>query len=89
MRAYRASEWKAFLRAAGLTTMDSTVVTKGRPWEEWTTAHADDPRDVAASLEAFVRAAPERCRAAFDFRLVGDRMESFTDRMLLLRADRD
>jgi hypothetical protein len=40
-------------------------------------------------LDAFVRAAPERCRAAFDFRLVGDRVESFTDRMLLVRADRD
>ena len=40
-------------------------------------------------LDAFVLAAPERCRTAFDFRLVGDRVESFTDRMLLVRADRD
>jgi hypothetical protein len=40
-------------------------------------------------LEAFVRAAPERCRAAFDFRLADGRVESFTDRMLLLRAERD
>ena len=37
VRAYRAVEWKAFLRAAGLTMMDSTVVAKGRPWDEWTT----------------------------------------------------
>jgi hypothetical protein len=40
-------------------------------------------------LDDFVRAAPERCRAAFDFRVVDGRIESFTDRMLLLRADRD
>jgi len=45
--------------------------------------------DGRRDLDAFVRAAPERLRAAFDFRLVGDRIESFTDRMLLLRADRD
>jgi len=88
VRSYRAVEWKAFLRAAGLTTMDSTVVTKGRPWEEWTTRTRMTP-DGRRDLDAFVRAAPERLRAAFDFRLVGDRIESFTDRMLLLRADRD
>ena len=88
VRAYRASEWKAFLRAAGLTTMDSAVVTKGRPWEEWTTRTRMTP-EGRRELDAFVRAAPERCRAAFDFRLVDDRIESFTDRMLLLRADRD
>jgi SAM-dependent methyltransferase len=88
VRAYRAVEWKAFLRAAGLTPMDSTVVAKGRPWDEWTTRTRMTP-DGRRDLEAFVRAAPERCRAAFDFRIVDGRVESFTDRMLLLRADRD
>jgi SAM-dependent methyltransferase len=88
VRAYRAVEWKAFLRAAGLTTMDSAVVTKGRPWEEWTARTRMTP-EGRRELDAFVRAAPERCRAAFDFRLVDGRVESFTDRMLLLRADRD
>src|SRR5688572_28733626 len=28
VRAYRAAEWKAFLRASGLTTMDSAIVSK-------------------------------------------------------------
>lgn len=88
VRAYRTTEWKAFLRAAGLTPIDDAVVAKGRPWDEWTTrtrmtAHA------RAELEAFVLAAPEHCRAAFDFRVAGGRVQSFTDRMLLLRADRD
>lgn len=88
VRAYRAVEWKAFLRAAGLTTMESAVIAKGRPWPEWTARTRMTP-EARHDLEAFVRAAPERCRAAFDFRLVEGRVESFTDRMLLVRADRD
>ncbi|HEU4370838.1 MAG TPA: class I SAM-dependent methyltransferase [Methylomirabilota bacterium] len=88
VRAYRAVEWKAFLRAAGLTVIDSAVIAKGRPWEEWTGRTRMTP-EARRELDAFVRAAPERCRAAFDFRLVDGRVESFTDRMLLLRADRD
>jgi len=88
VRAYRAVEWKAFLRAAGLTVMDTAVVTKRRPWDEWTTRTRMTP-EARRDLEAFVRAAPEACRAAFEFRLAGDRVESFTDRMLLIRADRD
>ena len=88
IRAYRAVEWKAFLRAAGLTVMDSTVVTKRRPWDEWTTRTRMTP-EGRRDLDAFVLAAPEKCRAAFDFTLAGGQVESFTDRMLLLRADRD
>ena len=38
--------------------------------------------EARGALEAFVRAAPERCRAAFDFQ-IGDRVESFSDRLLL------
>jgi SAM-dependent methyltransferase len=88
VRAYRAVEWRAFLRAAGLTTIDETVVAKGRPWAEWT-ARTRMTAAARRELEAFVRAAPEPCRAAFAFRLSDDGVESFTDRMLLLRADRD
>ena len=88
VRSYRAVEWKAFLRAAGLTVLDEARVTKTRPWEEWTGRMRMRP-ETRRDLDAFVRAAPERCRAAFDFTLTGDRIESFSDRMLLLRADRD
>jgi ubiquinone/menaquinone biosynthesis C-methylase UbiE len=88
IRAYRAVEWKAFLRAAGLTIMESTIKRKVRPWEEWTTRTRMSP-EGRRDLDAFVLAAPETCRAAFDFTLAGSRVESFTDRMLLLRADRD
>ena len=88
VRAYRASEWKAFLRAAGLTVLDQAIVEKTRPWEEWTTRTRMTP-EARRDLEAFVRQAPQRCRDAFAFKLAGETIESFADRMLLLRADRD
>ena len=88
VRAYRASEWKAFLRAAGLTVMDEGVVRKVRVWDEWTARTRMTP-GARRDLEALVRRAPERCRAAFDFELAGERITSFTDRMILVRADRD
>jgi ubiquinone/menaquinone biosynthesis C-methylase UbiE len=88
VRAYRAVEWKALLRGAGLTVIDEAVVRKARPWEEWT-ARTRMPADARAALDALVKAAPAEHRDAFDFRIDGDRIESFTDRMILLRADRD
>jgi SAM-dependent methyltransferase len=88
VRAYRAGEWKAFLRAAGLTVMDETIVEKVRVWDDWT-GRMRMTGAARRELEAFVRQAPERCRNAFGFKLSGDAIESFTDRMILLRADRD
>jgi hypothetical protein len=41
------------------------------------------------ALEDYVRAAPQRCRDAFQFRLTPDAVESFADRVILLRADKD
>lgn len=88
VRAYRATEWKAFLRGAGLTVMDDAVVPKIRPWEEWTTRSRMAP-EAKRDLERFILDAPAACRDAFDFRIDGERIESFTDRMLLFRADKD
>lgn len=88
VRSYRAVEWRALLRGAGLTTMDEAVVTKVRPWEEWTGRMRMAARR-RADLDRFVRDAPASCRDAFAFRLTADGIESFTDRMLLVRADRD
>ncbi|HXG04286.1 MAG TPA: methyltransferase domain-containing protein [Candidatus Binatia bacterium] len=88
VRAYRAAEWRAFLRAAGLTVVDEGVVSKVRPWREWT-GRMRMTDDARRELEAFVRAARPDHRAAFDFRLGPDGIESFTDRMILIRADRD
>ncbi|MGH7275848.1 MAG: class I SAM-dependent methyltransferase [Candidatus Rokuibacteriota bacterium] len=88
VRAYRAAEWKAFLRAAGLTIMDDASLPKIRVWDDWT-GRMRMSAEARRDLEAFVRAAPERCRAAFDFKVSGNAVESFTDRMILLRAERD
>jgi ubiquinone/menaquinone biosynthesis C-methylase UbiE len=88
VRSYRMAEWKAFLRAAGLTVMEEHLIWKIREWDEWTGRMRMTP-DARRDLEAFVRGAPEACRAAFDFRLTADRVVSFNDRQILLRADRD
>ena len=88
VRSYRTVEWKAFLRAAGLTVMEDFVIWKAREWDEWT-GRMRMSAEARRELETFVRRAPERCRAAFDFTLTRDTVASFTDRQILLRADRD
>ena len=88
VRSYGEREWTAFLRAVGLTVIDQAVVPKLRPWAEWTGRTRMSP-EARADLDRFVLAAPAPCRTAFAFRIEGDRIESFTDRMLLIRADRD
>ena len=67
VRAYRTVEWKAMLRGAGLTVMDSAVLSKSRPWDDWTRRMrmTDEARQA---LESFVRAAPARCRRPSPFR---------------------
>jgi ubiquinone/menaquinone biosynthesis C-methylase UbiE len=88
VRAYRAREWMAMLRGAGLTIIDETVMPKVRPWAEWT-GRMRMSSEALRTLEDYVRAAPAPCREAFQFRLTTDGVESFTDRMILLRADKD
>ena len=88
VRSFRQIEWTAFLRAAGLTVMDEVIMPKTRTWDDWTRRSRMAPA-AKAELEAFVLAAPAACREAFEFRIEGGRIVSFTDRMLLLRADRD
>jgi SAM-dependent methyltransferase len=88
VRSFRQPEWTAFLRAAGLTVIDEAVMSKLRVWDEWTGRTRMSP-EAKADLERFVLEAPARCREAFDFRVDGGRILSFSDRMLLLRADRD
>jgi len=88
VRSYRTAEWKAFLRAAGLTVMEDFVIWKAREWDEWT-GRMRMTAAARSELEVFVRRAPEPCRAAFDFQLTEDAVVSFTDRQILLRAERD
>jgi SAM-dependent methyltransferase len=88
VRAFRQLEWTAFLRAAGLTVMDEAVLSGRRDWTDWT-GRARMTAEARADLERFVLDAPARCREAFDFEVDGGRIVSFSDRLLLLRADRD
>jgi len=88
VKSYRAAEWKAFLRAAGLTVMEQTTRAKTRVWGDWT-GRMKMSAETKADLERFVRETPERVRAAFDFRIDDTAVEAFTDRMLLIRAERD
>jgi ubiquinone/menaquinone biosynthesis C-methylase UbiE len=88
VRSYRAAQWKAFLRATGLTVIEDSLIWKLREWSEWT-GRMRMSAEARRDLEDFVRRAPERCRAAFEFRLAGDAVVSFNDRQILIRADRD
>lgn len=88
VRSFRQPEWTAFLRAAGLTVIDEGIVGKVRVWDEWTGRSRMSP-EAKKALERFVLDAPARCREAFRFELDGERVVSFADRMLLLRADKD
>ncbi len=88
VRSFRSLEWTAFLRAAGLTVIDDAIMDKVRPWDEWT-GRTRMSVEARAALDRFVLDAPARCREAFRFEVDGERVLSFTDRMLLLRADKD
>ena len=88
VRAFTQREWTAFLKAAGLTVIDEMVMEKEREWEQWT-ERMQMTKAAKADLERFVLAAPAACREAFAFKIDGPRILSFTDRMLLLRADKD
>jgi SAM-dependent methyltransferase len=88
VRSYRAVEWKALLRGAGLTIIEDGLIHKVRPWEEWT-GRMRMTAAARAELDAFVRAAPDRCRQAFAFELTETAIVAFTDRQFLLRADKD
>ena len=88
VRAFRQLEWTAFLRAAGLTVMDETVMSRKRDWSDWT-GRMRMTAEARGDLERFVLAAPVGCRQAFDVVIENGRIVSFSDRMLLLRADRD
>jgi SAM-dependent methyltransferase len=88
VRAFRQLEWTAFLRACGLTVMDEAVITRVRGWDDWT-RRARMTEESRRALERFVLDAPAASREAFRFEIEGERVHSFSDRLLLLRADKD
>jgi ubiquinone/menaquinone biosynthesis C-methylase UbiE len=87
VRSVPQKEWVAVLKTAGLTLIDEAVMDKVRPWDEWTDRMRMTP-DAKADLERFVLSASARCREAFRVEAEGGRVRAFTDRVLLLRADK-
>jgi len=88
VRALTHREWEAFLKAAGMTVIDEGTLSKARPWEEWTARMRMTP-EAKADLERFVLEAPGSCREAFRFTIEDGRIQTFSDRLILIRADRD
>jgi len=85
VRAYRGSEWTAYLAAAGLTVTDRATMRRVRVWDQWTGMMRMAPADKSR-LERFVLDTAPAVRAPFDFKISGDRIESFSDGLILLRA---
>jgi len=87
VRSLSQREWTDCLAAAGFAVIEEAIVTKGRPWEEWT-GRMRMSAEARADLDRFVLAAPARCREAFSFTEEDGTIRSFTDRMLLIRAEK-
>lgn len=87
VRAYRKAEWETFLRGAGLTVIEEAIVKKVREWDEWC-SRTRVTAEVKAELEQYVKGAPARFRKAFAFRIETGRVLAFTDRHLLIRAEK-
>lgn len=85
VRSLSQAEWVECLRAAGFAVLEKAVLTKVRPWEEWT-GRMRMTAEARAALDRFVLEAPARCREAFSFTVEEGRIRAFTDRMLLIRA---
>jgi hypothetical protein len=68
--------------------IDEGTLSKSRPWEEWT-ARMRMTAEAKADLERFVLDAPPHCRDAFGFTIEDGRIQTFSDRLILIRADRD
>ncbi|HMB32544.1 MAG TPA: hypothetical protein VKV41_00860, partial [Methylomirabilota bacterium] len=59
-----------------------------RPWDDWTERQRMTA-EAKADLERFILTAPSRCREAFEFTVDNGGIQTFSDRLILLRADRD
>jgi len=88
VRAFTRREWEAFLKAAGMTVIDEEILAKSRPWDDWTERQRMTA-EAKADLERFILTAPSRCREAFEFTVDNGGIQTFSDRLILLRADRD
>jgi hypothetical protein len=71
-----------------MTVIDEEILAKSRPWDDWTERQRMTA-EAKADLEHFILTAPASYREAFEFTVDNGRIQTFSDRLILLRADRD
>ena len=86
VRAYRPSEWRAWMQASGLRVFEETPVEfKTYAFAEWTERMHLPPSDRDA-LQRWLLAAPERCREYFQVVSVDGRVQSLCGTFAILAA---
>lgn len=88
VRACRLSEWRGWVEAAGLSVEHAEPLAAKAfafaPWVE----RMDMPAAERAALEAWLIEAPEACRAFFDVRVAGGRVQSIATMYAIVIARR-
>lgn len=87
VRAYTATEWRALLEEAGLTSTRSETRRKTYPFAGWV-ERMRLPDDERAALEADMLAAQPHVRDYFAVEEQGGRVVSWTGEYLILRAEK-
>jgi SAM-dependent methyltransferase len=87
VRAYPISTWRVWIEAAGLTVEHVEPLTRKRvgSFDEWT-ARMRMPEAERGALEAWLIAAPERCREAFDVVVEDGRVQALGNTFAIIVA---
>ena len=85
VRCYPASEWIAFIAAAGLRVTQTETMRKVHDFAEWT-ARSEMPADARAALERDVLAAPAAAKRECAIAVVDGRVRSWQSQSLILAA---
>ncbi|GAB4209296.1 MAG: class I SAM-dependent methyltransferase [Roseiflexaceae bacterium] len=89
VRAYRVSEWAAWMQQAGLTVEQVEPLSHKRyDFAGWT-ARMRMPAQERDALEAWLLAAPEHCRSFFGVTIADGRVQSLCGTFTLIAARRD
>lgn len=88
VRAYTATEWRAFVEAAGLRVTQSETARKTHAFAPWV-ERMRMPAEARASLEADMVAAPASVREAFAVVVADGRVQSWSSDFILLRAEKE
>jgi SAM-dependent methyltransferase len=87
VRCAPASQWRAWLAAAGLTERNARIGRKRHPFRDWVERTATSPEQMAA-VEAYALAAPAAARAHFALEVTDGRVSAWTAYDLALLAEK-